>query len=65
MTCVDRPRMTWRKSSYSASQSNCVEVARVGSGHVGVRDSKDPGGPVLRFTWEEWAAFVRGQRRPA
>jgi Domain of unknown function (DUF397) len=24
------------------------------------RDSKDPGGPVLRFTPSEWAAFLCG-----
>jgi hypothetical protein len=53
---------SWRKSSYSASQGSCVEVARVGDGDVGVRDSKDPGGPVQRFTRVGWASFVRGQR---
>jgi Domain of unknown function (DUF397) len=35
---------TWRKSTRSASQSNCVEVAAYGA----VRDSKNPDGPVLR-----------------
>jgi hypothetical protein len=34
---------TWRKSTRSASQSNCVEVAAQGA----VRDSKNPAGPVL------------------
>jgi hypothetical protein len=33
---------TWRKSSYSSSQPNCVELAT-----SAVRDSKDPHGPVL------------------
>ena len=27
---------------------------------VGVRDSKDPVGPVLAFTPEEWSAFLAG-----
>lgn len=29
---------------------------------VYVRDSKDPDGPVLRFSSAEWAAFVAGAR---
>ena len=27
-----------------------------------VRDSKDPGGPVLVFTAPEWTAFIAGAR---
>jgi hypothetical protein len=49
--------VTWRKSSRSGADG-CVEVGEVGD--VLVRDSKDPSGPVLRFTREEWAAFVGG-----
>jgi hypothetical protein len=37
---------------------DCVEVARADS-HVTVRDSKDPTGPVVVFSPEEWRAFVR------
>jgi hypothetical protein len=44
----------WRKSSYSGQGNTCVEVARNISGTVAVRDSKDPSGPVLRFTPDEW-----------
>lgn len=36
--------MTWRKSSYSANTTDCVEVH--GSLTL-VRDSKNPHGPVL------------------
>ena len=36
----------WAKSSYSFANGNCVEVARL-PGVVAVRDSEDPGGPVL------------------
>lgn len=35
--------MTWRKSSRSGSQTNCVELANWGA----VRDSKNPTGPAL------------------
>ena len=52
----------WAKSSYSNSGANCVEVARTSLGHVAVRDSKDPRGPQLRFTLDEWTAFVSGIR---
>jgi hypothetical protein len=52
----------WAKSSYSNSGANCVEVARTALGHVAVRDSKDPCGPQLRFTRDEWRAFVSGIR---
>lgn len=48
----------WAKSSYSNTGANCLEVARTSLGHVAVRDSKDPGGPQLRFTIDEWTAFA-------
>jgi Domain of unknown function (DUF397) len=53
---------TWRRSgACSGADSTCVEVAV--SGHeVAVRDSKDPGGPTLRFTAAEWQAFLAGVR---
>jgi len=38
-----------------------VEVANVGETFV-FRDSKDPSGPVLTFTKDEWDAFVAGVR---
>jgi hypothetical protein len=38
----------FRKSSYSGAQNECVEVA-VAGGRLGIRDSKNPEGPVL--TW--------------
>jgi Domain of unknown function (DUF397) len=53
----------WRKSSYSNSGANCVEIAQTRSGKIAVRDSKDPDGPVLTFSPDEWKAFaakVRG-----
>jgi hypothetical protein len=51
--------LTWRKSSYSGSNGgNCVEIADNLSGVVAVRDSKDPGGPVLAFGPDEWRAFT-------
>jgi uncharacterized protein DUF397 len=52
----------WFKSSLSFYCSNCVEVASLPDGQIGVRDSKDPDGPVLRFTPGEWHAFLGGAR---
>jgi hypothetical protein len=53
----------WIKSSVSFSNGNCVEVTELPGGSVGVRNSRDPEGPVLRFTPGEWAAFLVGARR--
>ena len=50
----------WIRSSFSFANGNCVEVAELPGGSVGIRDSRDPGGPVLRFTRAEWAAFLGG-----
>jgi Domain of unknown function (DUF397) len=52
----------WIKSSLSFANSNCVEVAGLHGGQIGVRDSKDSKGPVLRFTSGEWDAFLGGVR---
>jgi hypothetical protein len=51
----------WIKSSLSFSNSNCVELSREGD-EILMRDSKDPQGPVLRFTPDEMAAFLGGVR---
>lgn len=49
---------TWRTSTHSAYNGNCVEVADLG-GRIGVRDSKaGAGSPVLQFTPADWAAFL-------
>ena len=51
-------KIVWRRSLRCESGA-CVEVAFVGT-QVWVRDSKNAGGPVLRFTQEEWHAFAGG-----
>lgn len=52
----------WVKSSLSFANGNCVEVASLSSRAVGVRDSKNSDGPVLRFTPDQWVSFLRGVR---
>jgi uncharacterized protein DUF397 len=54
--------LSWIKSSLSLAQGSCVEVASLPEGGIGVRDSKDPAGPMLRFTPGEWQAFLGGAR---
>jgi Domain of unknown function (DUF397) len=52
--------LAWVKSSLSFSNGNCVEVAGLPGGGAAVRDSKDPDGPALQFTADEWHAFTAG-----
>lgn len=64
MTDRAGPALRWRRSRHSGSTGGqCVEVAAAGDGTVGVRDSKDPGGPVLRFTAGEWGLFLAGAKQ--
>ncbi|WP_330252971.1 DUF397 domain-containing protein [Nocardia sp. NBC_00565] len=57
---VDLSGARWFKSSFSGGSQDCVEVAFLYDGHVGVRDSKNPTGPALMFTPGEWEAFTAG-----
>lgn len=54
--------LRWIKASASAGNGNCVEMASLPGGGVAVRDSKDLHGPVLRYTAQEWAAFLDGAK---
>jgi hypothetical protein len=47
----------------SLSFASCVEVATLPDGMIGIRNSKDSEGPVLRFTPGEWNAFLAGALR--
>ncbi|MBF6247419.1 DUF397 domain-containing protein, partial [Nocardia elegans] len=50
------------KSTFSQGGGECVEIAHLDNGGVGVRLSKTPSGPVLTFTPAEWDAFLAGVR---
>ena len=60
---ANQATMTWRKSTRSNGSGDCVEVAGNLPGVVGVRDSKDPAGPVLTFTPAAWTRFLTSTRR--
>lgn len=48
----------WFKSSFSESNGQCVEIAHLNNGTVGMRDSKNPTGPTLTFTPTAWDTFL-------
>ncbi|MFK8847151.1 DUF397 domain-containing protein [Streptomyces sp. Ac-502] len=54
----------WAKSSYSSPEGgNCLEwdsTSGIATGAVAVRDSKNPGGPVLSLSSRSFAAFIAG-----
>lgn len=48
----------WRKSSHSGgSGGECVELA-VTHGLTAVRDSKNPNGPRIVFSWDAFGSFL-------
>ncbi|MFE4976073.1 DUF397 domain-containing protein [Kitasatospora sp. NPDC056651] len=50
----------WHKSSYTANNSNCVEVTAVpGLQAIAIRDSKNPEIPALRSGADQVRSFVR------
>ncbi|MFR9769094.1 DUF397 domain-containing protein [Nocardia sp. SC052] len=55
---VDLSGAHWFKSTRSAAGNDCVEIAHLDGGRVGVRDSKNPHGGALVFTPLEWDAFL-------
>ena len=58
---TDAP-LRWRKSSYSASQRACVEVAPLPAGGALVRNSNRPDAGTLGLTPDQMSAWVAGCR---
>ncbi|WP_343949673.1 DUF397 domain-containing protein [Nonomuraea longicatena] len=54
----------WRKASKSGPQGdNCIEVAPLSGGRVGVRDTEAPGQAPFVVSAAVWDAFLDGAKR--
>lgn len=62
LTAPELASLAWRKAQASTNNGSCVEIAIAGR-NIALRDSKDPGGPVLVYTSAEWNAFLDGARK--
>jgi hypothetical protein len=58
----ERATLVWVKARMSTSYGQCVQIASTASG-VAMRDSKDPDGPILVYTRDEFEAFLGGARK--
>lgn len=54
---MTNPEKTWRKSSYTAPDNNCVELA-VSEDETAMRDSKDPSGGSFVVSASAWTKFL-------
>ncbi|MEV0226177.1 DUF397 domain-containing protein [Streptomyces sp. NPDC050704] len=54
------PDFQYRKSSYSDSVNECVEIATNIPTTIAIRDSKHPAGPSLHIRPTTWTAFQTG-----
>jgi Domain of unknown function (DUF397) len=54
--------VAWHKSRCSSPQGECVELARLATGDVAIRNSRHPGGAALVYTQAELEAFIQGVR---
>jgi Domain of unknown function (DUF397) len=63
MRSLNPCEILWKKSSYSAANGECVEVAQLANGRIGVRDSKSTSELGFSVTLAEWRTFVGQVRR--
>lgn len=52
--------VAWRKSSYSNGGTNCVEMAALPDGTIGMRNSRNPDGAMLALPRAAIAALLAG-----
>jgi hypothetical protein len=53
--------LRWRTARRSAGNGACVQVATA-PGRILIRDSKDPGGPVIQYPGGSWRVFLGAAR---
>ncbi|MEU6716224.1 DUF397 domain-containing protein [Nonomuraea sp. NPDC046802] len=53
---------SWRKSSFSGDNGNCLEVAPLSDGRVGIRDGERPDMRPFVVSASVWAAFTSGAK---
>ncbi|ROO89542.1 uncharacterized protein DUF397 [Actinocorallia herbida] len=53
-------QLIWRKSSYSGSGDQCVEVAALPGGACAIRDSKNPSLPTVLLSPAGFTDLLRG-----
>ncbi|HUK71769.1 MAG TPA: DUF397 domain-containing protein [Streptosporangiaceae bacterium] len=54
------PDVVWRRAR-KCENGGCAEVAAM-PGMVALRSSRDPDGPVVQYTADEWITFLEGAR---
>jgi Domain of unknown function (DUF397) len=58
MSASDLQGLDWRKSRRSSATGNCIQIAKLPSGGVAIRNSRYPSGPVLLFGDAEVRTFL-------
>ena len=58
MRSVNFRGRSWRKSSHSAANGDCVEVGQFVNGYIGVRDSKNAAEVSLGCTPAGWRTLI-------
>lgn len=60
VTADELANATWRKSSFSNDQGQCVETAALSNGGIAVRNSNHPDAGAVVFTRAEMSAWING-----
>jgi Domain of unknown function (DUF397) len=63
MRSLNPSDILWKKSSYSAANGECVEVAQLAGDRIGVRDSKGTAEDGFSVTLAGWRTFVGHVKR--
>jgi hypothetical protein len=61
LSATERAGLMWVKSSHSGANGQCVEIASA-AGHIAIRDSKNPDGPILVAAPSQFRAFLNAAR---